>query len=140
MARPQELGPDSSKRRICLNLRRLGLYKETIADLLEIDSKTIRNTEDRDDDFAEQMEDAKGEAVLFGLGKLLDNVRKGQQRAIEYYLDRILKLHQKSIVELQGRVEGTVVVLPEKGSFDRKEPDGDQSAAGQTGDVPSEPG
>lgn len=106
--RPKALGPDSPLREVCLKLRRFGLYKETIADILEVSSRTIRDEELRDPDFAAQMEESKTSAAAYCIGKLIENVQAGNQRAIEYYLERILHMYPRQVLEHHGSLDNNV--------------------------------
>ena len=82
--RPSKLTPEA--RDVALRMAELGVGQGVIAQYLGVDLRTLQRWRHRDDDFSHELEQARGQAVASVWLKLLENVSRNNQRAIELYL------------------------------------------------------
>jgi len=82
---------DDTLKKFAVKFAKVGFTKEYLCRILDVDSSTLYREFERDPDFYNTINISIQEAHLSVIGKLFENVYKGNQRAIEYVLDRRFK-------------------------------------------------
>lgn len=97
-----------------MNLSRAGLSQHIIAELCEVSEDTITREKQRDKSFAAALDTGRATAIAYSLARLLENVRDGNQRAIEYHLNNALGWGDRQFLENAhgGNVHVTYAVDP----------------------------
>lgn len=102
---PKPVFSNTRVRDIAIRLAGFGLHQRTIADWLGITEDTIQNAKKRDPEFSEQFSSKSVNAKSFAIAKLIENVQKGDQRAIEYFLKHIARIETPIEIKHSGDSE-----------------------------------
>lgn len=96
-------------RTVAMNLANMGLYQMTIADWMGIDRKTLSRQMKRDMELDQAIRSGPAVARAWSLAMLRQNCERGNQRALEYYMERILKVVPRDGLAITG--DGSQVIV-----------------------------
>ncbi|MCK6619801.1 MAG: hypothetical protein HUU32_22825 [Calditrichaceae bacterium] len=88
-------------KKLALRYAHLGFDIEVISKFLHVEETVLRRELRRNREFRENIYNAIAEARLFVLGKLYENIKKGDSRAIEYFMEHCFGKYWKNLKDDQ---------------------------------------